>query len=115
MTDALALTCAALSRALGVPCSTVVPAERPAEFVTVERTGGGYSVGRDEPALAVQCWAATEHAAYTLALLAREAILALPEAVAPVCRAQVTSIYRFPDPDSRAERYQLDAHLVCRP
>ena len=32
-----------------------------------------------------------------------------------VCRATVGSTYHFPDPDSRAERYQIDAYLTTRP
>lgn len=68
--DVLSDLCAYLARALGVPCSTVVPEARPAEFVTVERTGGGSAIGRDAPNLAIQCWSsAGEDAAYTLALV----------------------------------------------
>lgn len=113
--DVLADLCDYLSGALGVPCSTAVPTARPAEFVTLERTGGGSIIGRDSPNLAVQCWSSNgETAAYTLALAAREAILSSWEAIGSVCRAEVGSIYRFPDPDSRTDRYQLDASLVTR-
>ena len=57
MFDILASVCAELSERLGVPCSTQVPAQRPREFATVERTGGDYQPGRDAPNLAVQLWA----------------------------------------------------------
>lgn len=108
--------CAWLGERLGVPCSTQVPEPRPAEFATVERTGGGYTLGRDNPYLAVQAWAETDAGAYSLALAAREAIAVLArEEIPEVCQAQVGSIYAFPDPDSRQARYQLDAYLVTRP
>ena len=113
--DVLADLCKWLSARLGVPCSTSVPAQRPAEFVTVERTGGQTSLGRDDPNLAVQCWSGTEAGAYTLALAAREAVLSGWGGLPMVCRATVGATHHFPDPDSRAERYQIDAYLTTRP
>lgn len=104
----------ALSAKLGVPCSSTVPAARPARYITVERTGGGMSLGRDEPSLAVQAWAATEADAYALALCAVEVIDSLWELLPSVCSARAGGVYRFPDPDSRMERYQVDAYLVTR-
>ena len=115
MFDVIGSTCSVLGAKLGVPASSEVPEARPAAFCTVERTGGGYSLGRDEPNLAIQLWASTEAAAYSLALAAREIVLAMPRLVPDVCRAQVGGIYSFPDPDSRKWRYQLDAYLVTRP
>lgn len=115
MFDVIASTCNVLSSALGVPTSSTVPAERPSQFVTVERTGGGYSLGKDSPNLAVQCWAETEMDAYALALMAREVLRNMRETVAEVCAVDVNSIYSFPDPDSRSYRYQLDAYLITRP
>lgn len=112
--DVMADVVTALSSKLGVPCSTTVPAKRPARFVTVERTGGAMSLGKDEPNLAVQAWASTEADAYTLALCAVEVIDSLWELLPSVCSARAGGVYRFPDPDSRAERYQIDAYLVTR-
>ena len=63
--DVLADLCAWLSARLGVPCSTSVPARRPAEVDTVERTGGQPSLGRDDPNLAVRGWSGTEAGANT--------------------------------------------------
>lgn len=113
--DVMADLCAWLPGRLGVPCSTTVPRTPPREFVTVERTGGAYSLGRDEPNLAVQCWSDGETGAYTLALAAREALLLCWQELAEVCRAEVGSVYSFPDPDSGRWRYQLDVYLVTRP
>lgn len=113
--DVISALCSWLPGRVGAPCSSTVPASPPDEFVTVERTGGAYSLGRDEPNLAVQCWAADEAEAYVLALAAREALLLCWQEIPEVCRAEVGSIYSFPDPDTRRWRYQLDVYLVTRP
>lgn len=104
-----------LESRLGVPCRVEVPSERPAQFTTVERTGGDYSRGVDRPNLAVQCWAGSMAEAYALALAAREVLINLPETVSSVCGTTVESIYDFPDPDSDMRRYQLNVYLVTRP
>ncbi len=115
MFDILASVCAELSERLGVPCSTQVPAQRPREFATVERTGGDYQPGRDAPNLAVQVWAQSESDAYALALAARVVLCDLRETIPSVCSVSVGGIYSFPDPDSRQPRYQLDVQAVTRP
>lgn len=114
MFDVIAATCAALEKGLGVPSSSIVPADRPQRFTTVERTGGGYSLCRDAPNLAVQCWAESEAEAYTLALMAREVLTNMRETCPNVCSCSVDGIYSFPDPDSRCYRYQLDFTAVTR-
>lgn len=96
---------------LGVPAFADVPADRPARFVTVERTGGASDPFRDMPTVAVQCWAGTRHEASEMALAARDACL--DYAGEPgVLRCEVTGICNFPDPDSGQARYQLVAELV---
>lgn len=112
--DVIAAVQAALADALGVPCFAEIPDERPARFVSVERTGGPTYLYKDEPNLAVQAWAASDADAYALALAARAALLGLWQRAPQVCRAAVGSTYRFPDPDSRAHRYQIDVYLVTR-
>lgn len=112
--DIMAALVPALKDALGVPCSTAVPEKRPASFVTIERTGGAYSLGKDEPALAIQTWGMTEGAAYDLALMAREWLLECWQVIPEVCRVTVDGIVHFPDPDSRQERYQLNVYMVTR-
>ena len=113
--DVIAATCAALKKRLGIPASSTVPEKRPARFATVERTGGGYSRGKDEPNLAVQVWAETETEAYTLALMAREVLINMRETCPSVCSCSVGGIYSFFDPESRTPRYQLDFYAVTRP
>ena len=113
--DVIAATCAALKKGLGIPASSTVPEKRPARLATVERTGGGYSRGKDEPNLAVQVWAETETEAYTLALMAREVLINMRETCQSVCSCSVGGIYSFFDPESRTPRYQLDFYAVTRP
>lgn len=100
---------------IGCECLAEAPDPRPERFVTVERTGGEASLGVDRPMLAVQAWGKSSEDASALALAARDALVGdfweLPE----VCRCSVSSIYRFPDPDSRQARYQLDVEAVTRP
>lgn len=99
---------------VGVPCLAEVPAERPREFVTVERTSGEASLGVDRPNLAVQAWAMTAAEASELALRVRDALILDSWQINEVCRCTVSSIYRFPDPDSRMSRYQLDVSATTR-
>ncbi len=113
--DVIAATCAALKKGLGIPASSTVPKIRPRRFATVERTGGGYALGKDSPNLAVQVWAETEAEAYALALMAREILLNLRETCPNVCSCSVGGIYSFFDPESRTPRYQLDFYAVTRP
>lgn len=87
-----------------------VPKNRPARFITVERTGGPREHVRELPMLAVQCWAesrwqASELARATAANL--EGIVAHPS----VGRVVVSSTYNFPSPDGEP-RYQLVVDLV---
>lgn len=103
-----------LKNTCGVPVSALVPANRPTEFITIERTGGTAQLGKDAPNLAIQCWAQSELNAYTLALAVREAMLTSWQKIDQICRIEIGSIYSFPDPDSAQRRYQVDAYLVTR-
>lgn len=100
---------------VGAPCYAEVPDPRPAEFVTVERTGGETSLGVDRPKLAVQAWGDTPALASALAGRLRLALALESWEIPEVCRCRVPSTYRFPDPDSRQARYQLDVDMVTRP
>lgn len=114
--DIISALCEWVPKKLGVPCSSQVPNPRPDRFITVERTGGGYTLGRDNPYLAVQAWGASEADAYVLALRTRDAFATgLREEVPKVCSVEIGGLYNFPDPDARQSRYQLDAYLVTRP
>lgn len=102
---------AALSAALDVPVSADVPGDRPATFVTVERTAGGrdYHGLIDRPQLAVQCWAPTR---YEASVLADEVDRAMRSLVGwPVTKVTTDRIYNFPAEGS--PRYQCVYDLVC--
>lgn len=99
---------------VGVECRASRPNPAPDELVTVERTGGERGVGVDRPSLAVQCWSTSDAGAYTLALATAEAIAASWQDLPEVCSATVGSIYRFPDPDTRRPRYQIDVYMTTR-
>lgn len=99
---------------LGVPCASVPPKDRPARFLTVERTGGASSLGVDRPVVAFQCWAGSNADAAALAGRLRRALVERAVNIPQVCRASVDGCYRFPDPDSRMARYQVVASFVTR-
>lgn len=96
-----------LNAHLTEPVSADIPATRPAEFVTVERTGGRATREMDYPTWAVQCWSTSRAKAAVLALKVSDLLLhdlPLESAVADI---SVTAMYNFPDPDSSHARYQL--------
>ena len=103
-----------LNRKLDVPVSSQVPKQRPAEFITIERTGGSSEIGTDRPGLSIQTWSTTEAKAYELALAARLVLLECWQELPMVIRVEVASIYNFPDPSSKQARYQIDVSMVTR-
>lgn len=102
-----------LMDAVGVRAFLEVPDPRPGEFLTVELVGGGGGRFRQGYTLAVQSWARTRRRAAEIAALVERAVPSLadePDVFAPV----TAGTYRWPDPDSRQERYQTTVELtVC--
>lgn len=99
---------------MGYACTSRVPADMPAAFVTVERTGGGVADLVDRPLMAVQCWALTDEGAEALANSVR---LALVSSQPPpgIHSARVnTGPYQFNDPATRRARYQLVLDVSCQ-
>ena len=91
-----------------VPVRATVPRNYTGgQLVTIERTGGRADHLIDYGVYAVQAWADTHADAYQLASDVRDALIAAPASVADLASAQVTSMYNFPDIDSRQARYQL--------
>ena len=91
-----------------------VPSNRPASFVTVERTGGSHdSVVIDRPTVAIQAWADKRLSASELAYSVRDA---LSEMVSEtnICKASINSIYNFPDPVSGVSRYQMIIDFIVQ-
>ena len=103
-----------LPKKTGYPCYIDVPLSRPDRFVSIERTGGEASIGKDEPLLAVQAWGPTRADASAIALEVRDALILHACEILQVLKCDVTSIYNFPDPDSRQARYQLDVEMITR-
>lgn len=100
----------------GAPAFAAVPAPRPFAFITVERTGGAAALGRDEPTVAVDCYADSPAAARRMALtVSRSAVALLWQDVREVCACSVNSMYDNPDPDSRQSRWTVLLDLVTRP
>ncbi len=102
--------------ALGYDAYSIVPGDEdaPAEFVTVERTGGYVTDMVDHPTIAVQCWAATDADAEDMAVAVRNALLTGPRP-AGVSRIDVNGgPYRFYDEYTRCPRYQLTLDVTCQ-
>ena len=90
----------------GYAASTWPKADAPAEFVTVERTGGGTADLIDHPTMAIQTWAASEARAEEMANEIRNKLMckSRPHGVTKV---NVNSgPYPFWDEDTRCPRYQ---------
>lgn len=99
---------------LNLPCSLSVPADRPDEFVTVERTGGARGVFSDTAMLAIQVWARRRSRAADLAdTLAR--MLPWFDDHPQVSSCTVTGVYDFPEPDPpHSARYQLSVQVTAK-
>ena len=109
-----ALTIAHLNATADLPEAFMdIPADRPASFITVERTSGERNTFRDLPVLAVQCWHETRYQASELAGLVGDRLERLIDHP-QVGRVVVNSAYNFPDPESGQARYQLVAEIVTK-
>lgn len=97
----------------GIQAVLEVPGERPEEFISVEMTGGSGSRFVRSAVLAVQSWAKTRKRAAEIARLVEQAVYDLVDEE-NIFGAIPTSTYRWPDPDSRKERYQTTVELtIC--
>lgn len=114
MLDVIGVLIPYLSETLGCEIFAEVPKSYPERFVTLERTGGSAEVYGliDRPTLAMQCWAKTNHEAFTLASAVDAAMMQAPWHITNLMSAERNSLYNFPDPDSRMSRYQGIYELV---
>jgi hypothetical protein len=99
-------------RSAGLACYADVPRDRPAEFATVERTGGGVS-GSDQldaPQVAVRSWAETRARAAELSREVDAAVLAM-DSDDRVLEVSRNASYWYPD--ESAPRYQTVYDFVC--
>lgn len=91
----------------GYQASTYPKANPQAEFVTVERTGGGTESMVDHPTMAIQTWAQTEARAEAMAVEIRNSLMcsSRPRGITKV---NVNSgPYPFWDESTGCPRYQL--------
>ena len=87
------------------PVSGSVPHPMPAEFVTVEKTGGSYRDKVHGATIAIQSWSTTRAAACDLneaVKAAMDAIIDEPE----VNACELNTDYNYPDLASNRPRYQ---------
>lgn len=99
---------------LGYGAYANVPMDRPARFVTVERTGGEVADLVDHPTVAIQTWARSAAEAESDACDIRLAAttVALPDGVHSM---RVNSgPYKFYDEESMQPRYQTVYDVTCQ-
>ncbi|HCG61417.1 MAG TPA: hypothetical protein DEV22_03245 [Collinsella sp.] len=83
-----------LKNNMDVRVASEVPASRPAQMVTVERTGGTGSALLDEPRVDVDTWANSDAEALSLSDEVTELMYRLPDASDTVSEVTRTSQYR---------------------
>ena len=94
-----------LSRMLSVPVSGETPANKPAEFVTVEKTGSSTQNRIKSATLAIQSWSTSQSSASAL----NETVKAAMDdaaALAAVSSARCETDYNFTDTSTKRHRYQ---------
>ena len=101
-----------LAEVTGLHASTFPP-ETGAEFVTVERTGGGVDSFADHPLMAVQAWAQTEARAEAIASAIRDAALTGPWPHGVTAMRVNAGPYRWYDESTRLPRYQVVFDVTC--
>lgn len=113
MMDVERVVATRLMGATGIGTVLEVPERRPSEFVSVELTSSSGGRFIRTCVLAVQAWAPTRRRAREMALALERAIYDLTDE-SNIFRAVPTNVYRWPDPDSRQERYQITVEVtVC--
>lgn len=96
-----------------------VPADRPASFVKVFRTGGArQTMVSDFPEVTVESWAPTDTEAHDRAQLARAYVHAMrgtsPAGVPVYKVTESGGPVNLPDPDSKSQRYTFTAQISMR-
>lgn len=100
--------------ATGIKTVLEVPKTRPDEFISVEMTGGSGDRFIRRAVVAVQSWAKARQRASEIARIVESKIPDLADDEENVFSAVATGSYRWPDPDSRQERYQTTVEItIC--
>ena len=95
----------------GIQVTAVDTESKPAQRVTVERTGGGEDEHIRSAMIAVQSYGATQYAAAQLhedVLQAMQTINALPQ----IGSCDLNQEYNFPDLETKENRYQAVYDIV---
>ena len=97
----------------GMRAYRAVPSDRPESFAVVELTGGRWvNAVQRSPAVGVDCWAASNYEAETLAESVAAALVSMPDKVENVFHVSIESIYNNQDIDSGTPRYTVGATLT---
>ena len=111
--DAESLVIGAIYQATAITCYHAIPANRPAEFGTVERTGGETrGMVLDEPLVTIRLYAATRARASQMAALVKDAIEELPFTEQNVFQAGVLSDYKSNDLEAMLPCHVVNCSLV---
>lgn len=111
--DAETLVISACSESVGFPLYHSIPADRPAEFGVVERTGGdttNYVVER--ALLSVQLFAESRADAVALADAMKEALLEMPENESNVFGVDILSDYKSNDLQARIPSHTVNCQVI---
>lgn len=97
----------------GIEAFADVPKPRPAEFVTVERTGGPCdSVRVDRPTVAIQAWAQSRYEASSLMYQIDSHMRDIAVGTNGIMQCKRNSLHNWPD--EKQPRYQAVYDLVTQ-
>lgn len=104
-----------LDGALDAPAYVAVPANPPAAFCVVERTGGGSerTAVSENPTVVVDYYGGTRAEAYGLAAAGDKAVLSSPGRVRGIAAARANAAcVHLPDTETGRERYESTYNMV---
>jgi hypothetical protein len=119
--DAVGVVVEFLSDEVGGHVGSVVPPERPTQFIVVQRVGGvRRNLVTDAATLTVECWAEPEHPenAHDLAQYARAVLHTMPgqviDGVTVYKVDEIAGPAYLPDPASDQPRYSFTVSVTVR-
>ena len=100
-----------LAPLLPVPVMLEIPPDPPEKFVVLEKTGGRVENGLCYATLVVQSYGKTLWEALRLHETVK-AVMRELDVLDGICRVELNSDYRFPDPAAKRRRYQAVFDVV---
>lgn len=97
---------------LDLEAFSVVPANRPPRFITVERVGGTRDTHRDFPLLSILVWGTSRNSAADDAELVATLTADLALTHPRVASVMIQPVFNNPDPSSKQARSQVTASMV---